>query len=128
MEGVVELVDLEAKNWDAEIEHVVLEDAILQKEVDVVELNFYLGESVSEIRFLSDIELFSFNAFRHQNQMSLLDRHLLHIQTLFIVSDLRRSAFISLHKAAPTLLRHESVLVYDIENAQREWRNTLDDS
>lgn len=128
MEGVVELVDLEAQNRDAEVQHIVLKDTILQKEVDVVELNLHFGELVSKVWFLSDIELLSFNALRHKYQMSLLNRHLLHIQTLFILSDLGSSAFVGLYKATPTLFSHKGILVYDVEDAQCKWRNTLHDS
>ena len=49
MEGVVELVDLEAQNRDAEVQHIVLKDTILQKEVDVVKLNLHFGELISKV-------------------------------------------------------------------------------
>jgi len=127
MERVVELIDLEAQNRDAEVQHIVLKDTILQKEVDVVKLNLHFGESVSKVWLLSDIELLSFNTLCHKYQMSLLNRHLLHIQTLFILRN-GSSAFVGLYKAAPTLFSHKGVLVYDVEDAQCEWRNALNDS
>jgi hypothetical protein len=73
MEGVVELVDLETEDRDTEVKHVVLENSVLHEEVDVVELNFHLGKSVSEIGLLTDVELLSLNALRHENQVSLFD-------------------------------------------------------
>lgn len=77
-------MSIEAKERNTEVKHIVLENAILQEEVNVVKFELQFCNPVAEVLYPTDVKLIRLGSFAHKDLVGGLNRKLIHKQLIFV--------------------------------------------